>query len=110
MFKNYIWKYDPRILNWCQMVAYQIVDNDIVGWKRKGSWMEKWYGKRRLSLAPHKFGLSLYFNNRDRIPLLYKEMGGICNVGKCTINFVYGKKYDIELVKDILKIYVQGKK
>ena len=72
----------------------------------KRSWMEYWKGDKRVALAPHKSGLAVYFMSRDGTPAIYKEMGGVCPIGKCVIRIPYNTVYDLELLKYIVSKYM----
>ncbi len=106
MFSDYRWKYDPAVLAWCEQVAARLIGRHRHGWKRKGTWMERGKAHRRIALAPHKAGLSIYFTSRDGSPAMYQEMGGICRVGKCVIRVDFGRPYDAELLAFILNRYL----
>jgi hypothetical protein len=100
-FDSYIGHLDEQALAWARRVHQRICGPLNLDWKRKGTWIEAWKGKRRIAFAPHDYGAAFYFRGPEAVRS-YLDAGGVCPTGKVCIKVPIGCDYEAELIRFVV--------
>ncbi|NRA38080.1 MAG: hypothetical protein HRU15_08075 [Planctomycetes bacterium] len=76
-------------------------------WQRNGTWIEYWQNDARIAFAPRQKYSSIYFKNREAVPL-YVEIGGKCPAKEVTINIKHFTDFDPAPIQFVVHKFLSG--
>ncbi len=97
LFDTFRDEHDTTSLSWARFVHDSIFSTMMLEWKRRGTWIEAWNGKKRIAFAPHRGGASLYFQRPEPVER-YRSLEGQCPTGKVSIQVPSGSDFEAGLI------------
>jgi hypothetical protein len=99
---TYSAQFDAHTLAWARQVHSGVFGSMPLAWARKGTWIEAWNGKRRVAFAPHRGGVTIYFQGSGPVDR-YREWGGNLPTGKVSIKIPVGSDFEAAILERVVR-------